>query len=446
MFFTYVVDYWKSVAELFIEMAPYLLLGMTIAGILYVAISKRFVARHIGGHSFLSVVKAAVFGVPLPLCSCGVLPTSVYLKDSGASKPAVLSFLIATPQTGVDSIIATYGMLGPFFAFFKALSALVLGAIGGAVGLITGKREHTEERANQDTGVDSREMSLAERAKTMVNYAYVEFVDSIALRFVIGLLIAGLITLVIPDDFFAETSFASGLPGMLLMIAIGTPLFVCSTSSLPIAVALVAKGFSPGAAFVFLIAGPATNAATIAILWRVLGKKTLATYLGTIMVGAVGMGFLLNLLLLQWQGLTPALFAENLQYIHDDVFGDHWTSYILPAVFFALLLFSFLKKTGLFKMRGGEEAACDIVQRDEESQNNLQKIETKEIDMGKLRVKVSGMTCEHCVENVKSSISRIEGVDKVSVSLKKQTAEVKGDVTLEEVKDAVEAVGYKVKE
>jgi hypothetical protein len=219
------------------------------------------------------------------------------------------------------------------------------------------------------------------------------------------------------------------------MIAIGIPLYVCSTSSLPIAVALIAKGFSPGAAFVFLIAGPATNAATIAILWKVLGKKTLATYLGTIMAGAIGMGYLLNLLLLQWQGLTPALFAENLVNTHGGVFDGGWSQYILPALFLGLILFSLLKRTGILGNRG-----------DEKPEDESKEIDKGEIEMAKLKVKISGMTCEHCVANVRNSISQINGVDNVSVSLKKKTAKIDGDVDLDEVKHAVEAVGYGVKE
>ena len=433
MILSYIAGYFKSVGELFVEMAPYILLGMTIAGILYVIISKSFVAKHIGGHSFGAVFKAALFGVPLPLCSCGVLPTSVYLKDAGASKPAVLSFLIATPQTGVDSIAATYGMLGPFFAFFKAISALVLGVAGGVIGIFTEKKGHANEDITAVPAIEKREFkSLRERVKAAAEYAYLEFVDSIALRFVVGLLIAGLISIIIPDNFFAGTRLASGFPGMLMMIAIGTPLYVCSTSSLPIAVALVAKGFSPGAAFVFLIAGPATNAATIAILWRVLGKKTLAVYLGTIMAGAIGMGYLLNLLLLQWQGLTPALFTENLNHVHGSVFDGGWTQFLLPGAFLSLLILSFLKKLGLGagqrEAKGGEEN------------------KSKETAQDTMKVEVSGMTCEHCVDNVRTSISRLSGVQNVSVSLKNETAEIAGEVSFDDVKAAVAAVGYKVKE
>ncbi len=432
MVMSYLAQYFSSVAGLFVAMAPYMLLGMTIAGVLYVVMRKELVARHIGGHSFASVVKAALFGIPLPLCSCGVLPTSVYLRDSGASKPAVLSFLIATPQTGVDSIAATYGMLGPFFAFFKALSALILGMVGGAIGLITDSKKGTAEGNTPGSGNTADAYTgFRDRMKAMLNYAYVEFVDSIAFRFVIGLLIAGLISLLIPDSYFAESRFASGFPGMLLMIAICTPLYVCSTSSLPIAVALVAKGFSPGAAFVFLIAGPATNAATIAILWKVLGKKTLGVYLGTIMAGAIGMGYLLNLFLLKWQGLTPALFAENLHEMHGGILAGGWVQYVLPAIFLSLLVVSLSRQLINF-------AALKLPHK------ASGKIETEELNMGKLTLKISGMNCEHCVSSVKSSINKLQGVDSVSVSLKKRTAEVEGDVSVEAVKSAVEAAGYKV--
>ncbi len=248
----------------------------------------------------------------------------------------------------MDSLAATYGMLGPFFAFFKAFSALVLGVVGGAIGIITEKKDKAKTGTITDAGIINKGYkSLHDRLKAMVDYAYVEFVDSIAVRFVVGLAIAALISVVIPDNYFTGSPLASGFPGMLIMVAIGTPLYVCSTSSLPVAVALVAKGFSPGAAFVFLITGLATNAATIAVLGRVLGKKSLAVYLGTIMAGAIGMGYLLDLLLLKWQGLTPALFSENLAHVQGAVFEGGWTQFLLPAAFLGLLLFSFLKKWGL---------------------------------------------------------------------------------------------------
>ncbi len=189
-----------------------------------------------------------------------------------------MSFLISTPQTGVDSIVATYGMLGPFFAVFRPAAALLTGMWGGLLSLVFDKSEDKKAKTFEIEDVKTDEGFKAKLRK-FKNYAFIEFVDDIASQFVVGLILAGLISYLIPDNFFSGSFLADGLPGMLFMIIIGIPLYICSTSSIPIAVALIAKGISPGAAYVFLIAGPATNAASLAVLLKVLGRKQTFIYL-----------------------------------------------------------------------------------------------------------------------------------------------------------------------
>ncbi|MDE5959958.1 MAG: permease, partial [Muribaculaceae bacterium] len=105
------------------EMAPYLLLGFLFAGMLHAFLPASFYNRHLGRPGFWSVAKAAMFGVPLPLCSCGVIPTAMSMRRQGASRAATVSFLISTPQTGVDSILATGSLLGWPLALIRPIAA-----------------------------------------------------------------------------------------------------------------------------------------------------------------------------------------------------------------------------------------------------------------------------------------------------------------------------------
>lgn len=322
-------DFFFEASRLFLEMAPYLLLGLTVVGFLNILMKREFIARQIGRPGALSTLKAALLGVPLPLCSCSVVPTASYLKKSGASRPALQSFLISTPQTGVDSIIATWGMLGPFFAVFRAVVALVTGIIGGFLSVLFGEGGGSSSSAGYQPSLQSEEgeeddehehshgdvcghcetdyrtpaegprtlgRRMGSSIRSILRYGYGESVDDIALPFLIGLVISGAISMAIPDNFFAGTFFASGLPAMLLMVAISVPMYVCSTSSIPVAVALIAKGLSPGAAYVFLVAGPATNAATLSVLAKVLGRKQTILYVLTIVGGSMIFGPLMDFL------------------------------------------------------------------------------------------------------------------------------------------------------
>ena len=386
----------KETFLLFMDMSPYIVLGMLLAGILSVLISRETVSRHIGSHTFSSILKASLFGVPLPLCSCGVIPATVYLKRAGASHSAAMAFLISTPQTGIDSIIATYGLMGPFFAVFRPVSALVTGVWGGLLSLFLDRDQKaagtakaaaplpgevnceaeqalclsgccSSEKVNPDVtechGSDSNgtpccgsgnkgESSncsvpagykgIRDKLKGIYDFAFIEFMDDIALQFVIGIFIAGIISFIIPDNFFQDTVFSGGISGMILMIIIGIPIYVCSTTSIPIALALLAKGISPGAAYVFLIAGPATNAASLSVILKVLGKKQTLIYLVSIITGSLASGAAIDLFA-SFPRMTEIILNIKTDTPDNSLSAD-LVQYAAALFFFFLLVSAFFRK------------------------------------------------------------------------------------------------------
>jgi uncharacterized membrane protein YraQ (UPF0718 family) len=363
-----VIELLGDIAGTFVAMAPYLLLGLTFAGILHVVFSRALIMRHLGAGSLGSVVKAALLGVPLPLCSCGVIPTALSLRKSRASEGATLSFLISTPQTGIDSIIATYGLLGPVFAVFRPFAALVMGIVGGLSANLFEPRGSAGETSSDGRGPDCTICPLErphshtpwERLRAMATYAYGEFLDDIALQLVVGIAISGAIAFAVPPAFF-ERAIGNELLAMGLMILGGIPLYVCATASIPIAAALMLKGLSPGAAFVFLAVGPATNAATITLIVNAMGKRIAAIYLGVIAACSIGAGFALNAVY-ELTGAAPALQAAVM---HDE--PGFW-KLAIAGVFAALLARSLIARFFGSKKCGGrcscEGDACSQAPQD----------------------------------------------------------------------------------
>ena len=286
------------------EMSPYLLLGFFVAGLLHVFVPGSLYSRYLSGADLRSVLLAALFGIPLPLCSCGVIPTAMSLRKEGASKGATTSFLIATPQTGVDSIFATYSILGLPFAILRPIAALVTSVFGGLLVNAADKdREKTPQTADTDCAdgeVCARQepayTGFVDRMKGALRYGFVDMVQDIGKWLVIGLVVAGLITLFVPDDFFVR--FADRpLLAYVVVLLIAIPMYVCATGSIPVAAALMLKGLSPGAALVFLMAGPASNMASILVIRRVMGQRTLWIYLLSLTVGAIVFGLGVDFLL-----------------------------------------------------------------------------------------------------------------------------------------------------
>ena len=274
-------------------MAPYLLFGFFVAGVLSIFLTAETVERHLGGRGLWPVLKAAFWGVPLPLCSCGVIPVATSLRRHGASRGATTAFLLSTPQTGVDSIVITYSLLGPVFAVFRPLAAFITGLLGGGLVEAFGRGAAGDGTAGPCTDECCAPAVRRPRLLRGLRYGFVTLPRDIGKELLVGLALAGLITTLAPDDLFADT-LRPGPLQMLAMMALGIPMYVCATASVPIAAALIAKGVSPGAAFAFLVTGPATNMATILTLRKLLGWKSTAIYLGTIAAGALGGGLLLD--------------------------------------------------------------------------------------------------------------------------------------------------------
>lgn len=425
----------NEIAKTFLEMAPYLLLGLTFAGILHVLFTKELVARHLGGHKISAIIKSALLGVPLPLCSCGVVPTALSLRKSHASDGATVSFLISTPQTGVDSIIATYGMLGPVFAIFRPIAAFIMGIAGGVVTNLFDRGGKTE--ATQDSELLSTDCkicveplphkhSFIEKIWSMAKYGYGEFLDDISKQLVVGIIISGMISYFVPDDFFTRY-IGNRFLEMVIMIIGGIPLYVCATASIPIAFALMMKGVSPGAAFVFLAVGPATNAATITLIGNVMGKKIVVVYLGVITFFSVIAGYIFNFIVDNFYG-----GKIDIKHMEGHVHSEVSPGLIFGIIFLIMLLLSLFRNffpdtwnRFIVKRKGGRVA---------------------EVQGETAIVGVEGMTCNKCVLHVTEGIQKVKGVADVQVSLKKKSAAVSGDFNIDEVKAAVKDAGYKVVE
>ncbi len=289
------IDFFIVLWDVTKSMAPYLLFGFFVAGVLSVAISPGKVESHLGGKGLWPVLKAALFGVPLPLCSCSVIPVATSLRKHGATAGATTAFIISTPQTGIDSFLVTFSLLGTTMAVFRPVIAFISGLIGGSlVTLFHLKTKKAKSIAKCD---DPCCATKSEQKKNVFyrifHYGFVVLPKDLVKSLIIGLFIAGLITTIIPDDFFSGF-LGSGISGMFLIMLVSIPVYVCATASVPIALALIAKGVSPGTALVFLMAGPATNAATITTIWNIMGKYAALLYLTTVGISAIVSGLVFD--------------------------------------------------------------------------------------------------------------------------------------------------------
>ncbi len=288
------------------ESAPYILFGLVVAGMLRMFLGPGTVARHLGRGRFTSVLKAALLGIPIPLCSCGVLPAAASLKKQGANNGATSAFLISTPESGVDSMAITYALLDPLMTVARPVAAFITATVAGITeNLFPGARQG-ETAPDLTCPVDGccsgigcspkdhkSHHGFIEKIRFGLTYAINDIWGDLAKWFFIGLLLAGIITVVIPDTVF-ERHLGAGLPAMLIMLVIGIPLYICATASTPIAAALIIKGVSPGAALVFLLAGPATNITSLTVLIGVLGRRATIIYLASIAIFSVALGLILD--------------------------------------------------------------------------------------------------------------------------------------------------------
>jgi uncharacterized membrane protein YraQ (UPF0718 family) len=286
--------------QVLLDASAFIILGFLFAAVIRAFISSESIVKYMGGSNFKSVFLAALFGVPLPLCSCGVVPTAVALRKQGASKPATLSFLISTPESSIDSIAITYALLDPIITIFRPVAAFLTGFVAGVGEILLGRREagpvpdeHLCPHCHNESEAHEHNHSVLERLVLGLRFAFVDLLRDISGWFLIGMLVAGAISYAIPASFI-EQHLGPGFTSLLIMLAIGLPLYVCATASTPIAAALILKGMSPGAALVFLLAGPATNAASFVVIAKMLGKRTAIIYLLSIAGCALLLGLLLN--------------------------------------------------------------------------------------------------------------------------------------------------------
>jgi uncharacterized membrane protein YraQ (UPF0718 family) len=289
-------------------MAPYLLLGFFMAGVLSAFVPVSFIETHLGKRGLRQIIKASLLGVPIPLCSCSVIPVTASLRRHGATKGAAISFLTSTPQTGVDSIAATWGLLGPLFAAFRVLIAFITGCICGAlIEAFTSPSQDSEDGCNDDDCPSCNPKSGAHKWKQVFTYGFGVLPRDIGKALLVGIIVSGLLGALVPEDFFTRYLSSEWL-SMIAVLGLGIPLYVCSTGSIPIALAMIGAGLSPGAALVFLVTGPATNAATIATVFKTMGRKTVIIYLITLAACSLAAGWILNRI------LTTGMIVEHMEH------------------------------------------------------------------------------------------------------------------------------------
>lgn len=406
------IDIASEFWDVLTEVSPYLLFGFFVAGLLSVYISTDLVKRHLGRRGILSVFKAAAFGVPLPLCSCGVIPVSASLRRQGASKGATTAFLLSTPQTGADSFLVTLSLLGPIFAVFRPIVALITGVVGGSLVSVGQKEEPSkadEAHCTCDAGLCLVHPKGSKLTRTF-RYGFGTLAADVAKPLMWGLLVAAVISALVPENLFAQV-LGRGLVPKLAMMALGIPIYVCATASVPIAAALIAKGVSPGAAFVFLMTGPATNAATVATIWKIMGKRTTIIYLLTVAACALLFGTCLDYIF--------AFSAETARPYMP------WMPPKSVATSSAVVVLAVLARA-IYKShpKHFEEMPAD-----------------KERPM--LTLLITGMRCDHCAKTIAEALRRSPGVESADVDFAGGKAFVRGKaLDAERLSRVVRDLGY----
>ena len=404
-------EFIESVSALFIEIAPYLILGFLISGVLYLFTSKEMIANNVGTPGFMSVLKASILGVPMPLCSCGVIPVATSMYKRGASKGATLSFLISTPQTGIDSMLITLNQMGLQFAIIRPIIALITGIIGGLFGDWGGETDYqTKNKINH-----------SHKSKTLMDglkYSFITLPQDLINPFMKGLIISGIIAILLPEGFFIKNNL-TGITGMIVIALASVPMYVCATASVPIAMSLIIQGgLEPGAAFVFLMAGPATNAATISVIMNSLGKKIVYIYVSVIFVSAIIFGLIIN----QYQHLIT--LPNHLSHNHSH--NMFWNIFSDISVFIMLIITWYTIIGSYFIKQSSSKESDQIKNYD-------------------LTLIIKGMTCNHCKETATNAIEDCQGVEKVEVDLDSGKAMVHGKLIDEqEIIESINSVGFSV--
>jgi len=432
------------------EMAPYLLLGFAVAGALSVLISPEWVERHLGGNRVGQVFAASLFGVPLPLCSCGVLPVAASLRRHGAGKGATTAFLLSTPQTGVDSIAVTYALLGPFLAVFRPIAALLTGIVGGVLVQTFDDRqeeaapEHettagsccatsTDQCEEQGTCCEAHQPSSQSRLVRALRFSFLTLPRDIGKALVVGILLSGVIAALIGPNTL-ESALGGGLLPLLAAMVIGVPLYVCATASTPIALGLIYAGLSPGAALVFLITGPATNSAAVTTLWKVLGSRATVIYLLTVAISALGAGVVVDGMIDHGVVAASAVVSPDTSELaqighqHQDHTGvGSWFERLCAMVLVGVLGISLWPRR-----TGGEKGSSTPVEKEEPG--------TEQVSL-----RIEGMSCEGCVSRVDAALTQVNGVTRAEIDLASGRALIIGkQLDQQRLCETVSALGYSV--
>jgi len=308
------------------EASLFLLVGFTIAGVLAVLVPPRLFARLLGRGKIRSVLWASAVGAPIPLCSCGVLPTALGLARQGATKGATVSFLISTPETGIDSIALTYALMDPIITVFRPIAGVLTAVVAGIVTNVWGTRSASTATDSSSGGVpEAGEPEVPEpndprrRFRRIFVYAFRELLGETAHWLALGVALSALVAVLLPASLIERYLSSNDLATMLLMFALGIPIYTCASASTPLAAALVLKGISPGAALVFLLSGPATNVGALVVLFKVMGRRVMAIYLSTILVMSVLAGYALDWVYRRWHVNPAATFGKAMEFVPDSV-------------------------------------------------------------------------------------------------------------------------------
>ena len=398
-----ILDFIKEFWYLLNSMSVYLLFGFIMAGVMSVYISNEFVYNNLGNKGGISsILKSSILGIPLPLCSCSVIPVAASLKNHGASKSAVTSFLLSTPQTGIDSIMVTYGLLGPLIAFFRPIIALLSGFIGGFV-------IHALDSEYPESKVECHEECCSSSDDgiiiKIIKYAFITLPKDIASPLLSGLAIASVISMIIPANFLSNY-VSDGFLSMILMVVIGTPLYICATASIPLALVLMLKGATLGAALVFLMVGPVTNTTSIVTMIKILGKKSTALVLFTIIVFSVSMGILVDSLSINISRITDITNHHHHFSIYHNIISLFLLCVVANTIFGGLFITSSKKSDNM--------------------------------------IMISGMTCNNCVNKISDEIKKL-GYDKFSIDLQRGTLTIDDDsVNWGLICDTIKSIGFNV--
>ena len=467
----FLITFAREFITLFSEMAPFLLLGLLLAGIIHVWIPNALYVPKISKSNFSSVLWAALFGVPLPICSCGVIPTSIAIRREGASKGASVSFLISTPATGVDSILATYSLLGLPFAILRPIAAFVTALVGGVFTNFATRNEVEEVSANTahlksvnhsdaaksahshsehehghcgccscESG-DVHHMTFGQKIVETFRYGLVDMVGNVSKWLVIGLLLGALISAFVPNDFFMALR-EYPLLCMIAILLLAMPMYTCATGSIPLALALVAKGITPGAALVLLMAGPATSIASMLVVGKAFGKRTLVAYLASIAVGAIGFGLIVDTFFMDTflAAMLPGGTAECHGHAALGVFD-----YVCAGLLAVLILYTVVTRKAGHCGCGCGDDHCDCDDHDEHchcGEHEHHEHEEHHAEPKTKTYKVLGMSCSHCKACVEKAAFALEGVVYAEANVAKKELVIEGSVDESVLKTAIEEAGF----